>query len=869
MALTPGAALGIRPLSPWMQGFLYATAALFLLTGVQLIALSGQTDTYFAWNLTPPLAAAFLGAPFFAAGVGQLIAARQKTWAAARLGVVWLFVISGAMLAITLLHVQDFHFSSSGAAPQAAAWFWGGMFAGVPVAALLVTWAQLRVPGVDPPRHRTLPRDLRTGLTVQIAMFGITGALCLLIPGIFLTAWTYPATNLAIQIIGAGLLGFAVLTYQACRERDLTRIRPLGGILTILGALELVVLALFAGEARWSSPMTWLTVVWMVSLLPIGTQALFGRKILRLRAEKAVEKPAQATAWGGAPSRGVALEGDRPWFRHWPGDVPRSIEYPEITVPEMMDRAAQQHPDRVAYRFFGAPMTYRECEKAIHRFAAGLRQLGIRPGDRVSVMLLTTPHFPIVLGGVLEAGGIIVQTNPLYTAHELERLYNASGVVAVVTMDLFWPTLAKVKPNTKVSQVVVCDMADFLRTPIRQIYRRRKRSGLKKAGHWPLEIPNEGWVHRFSDVVATPEEPGRSVPVGPGDVAVLQYTGGTTGVPRGAVLTHRNLVASVLQSVAWMGKMAETNRVTGAAAPFHVSGLTGGLQLWVAGDENLLAPDPRDFRYILKLAQKWRATLLAGPPAMYIAMLRLPDFAKYDLSSLKLGYSTSAPLPHEVRAEFERRVGCRLLSLYGLTEACPALGNPLNAPSRDDVGIPYPDTDARIADPDDPDKTVPSGEVGELAIRGPQVMGGYWNQPEETGLILRDGWLLTGDLASMGEDGRFHIVDRKKDMINAWGYKVYPAEVEDVLYMHPGIAEAAVIGVPDPDRGEAVKAFVVRKARATVTEQDLVAFCKEHLAPVKVPNRFEFVPDLPKSIVGKVLRRALRERGEAGARAAN
>ena len=862
-----GGRQGVRPLSRWMRGLLYATCVLFVVNGIQLLFLSGDTAAYFAWTLEP-LAGATLGAAFFGLAAGQFVAARQRTWAEARVAVPWLWVLSGLLLVLTLLHSSEFHFSSPDPTARFAAWFWVATFAGIALATDVTTWAQLRKPGGAPPGKTRLPHALRIAFLLEAVLIGIPGAIYLLVPRVFFSGWLYPPTELAIQATGAGFVAIGVLAFSAYRENDIARVRPIGGLFTVFAVLELIVIGLNAGAVDWSLPLAWVFVVLLLTLLDPGTHALFGRKVLRLRAGQPEPRAetGSTSPWSGAAARHVALDGDRPWFRLWPPEVPKTLDYPEISVPELMHRAARRHPDRVAYRFFGRPMTYGECEAAIDRFAAGLRKIGVHPGDRVSLMLLTTPHFPVVLGGVLQAGGIVVQTNPLYTPHELEHLYNAAGVVAVVTMDLFWPTVAKAKPNSKVSQVVVCDMADFLGTPMRQLYTLRKRKTLKKAGRWPLEIPREAWVHRFSDIAATPSEAGKPVPMAPDDVALLQYTGGTTGVPRGAMLTHRNLVAAALQSVAWMGNGAEHNRWAGSAAPFHVSGLIGGLQLWVTGDENLLAPDPRDFRYILKLAQKWKATHLAGPPAMYIGMLRRKDFPKYDLSSLKLGYSTSAPMPREVRAEFERRAGCPLFSLYGLTESCPAIGNPLQGPRGEGVGIPYPDTDAAIVAADDPSKVLPPGEVGELAIRGPQVTKGYWNEPEATGLILKDGWLLTGDIATMGDDGYFRIMDRKKDMINAYGYKVYPAEVEDVLFTHPGVAEAAVIGVPDPDRGEAVKAFIVRKAGATVTDREIVAFCQERLAPVKVPTLLEFVPDLPKSYVGKVLRRELRERERAKAR---
>lgn len=879
-----------RPLNRWMRAVLYASSMVFIVNGVQL--LSGQTATYFAWT-AQPLSAATLGAAYFGLAAGQFIAARQRTWAAARLAVPWLWVLLGLFLGLTIVHWGEFHFASPPAIPRFAAWFWVISYAGIALASVLATGLQLRMPGGDPPRQTPLPKALRIAFILQVLLIGVPGTILLLLPKVFFPGWLYTPSELTIQATGTGFIAIGVLALHAFRENDLTRIKPLGALFTVFSVLELIVLALNVGVIDWRSPTAWTFVVLILTLVDPGTHALFGRKVLRLRKAKheapargtpgdatadrpgppgpALDKAYGATRFGepmGKPdSAADARQGgrprpiaERPWFRLWPQDVPKSLDYPEISVPELMHRAAQLYPNRAAYRFFGAPMTYWECADAVDRFAAGLRKIGVRPGDRVSVMLLSTPHAAIVLGGVLEAGGILVQTSPLYTPQEIERLYNDAGVETVVTLDLFWPKVAKVKPKTKVARVVVCDMADFLTTPVRQLYGLQKRRNLKKAGNWPLRIADEPWVYRFADLAATPPEREKAVVVKPDDVAVLQYTGGTTGIPKGAMLTHRNLVAGAFQGGVWFGNGKGPDRIVSSGVPFHVSGLIGGLQFLIRGDENILVPDPRAFGTILKELQKRKATILAGPPTMYVAMLRDPKYRKYDVRSLRASIATSAPLPHEVRVEFERWAGCRLLSAYGLTEACPAISNSLEGLERDGAGIPQSDTDAAIIDADDSGKMMATGEVGELAIRGPQVMKGYWNLPEETARVFHDDWLLTGDLATMGEDGYFTIVDRKKDMINASGYKVYPVEVEDVLFAHPAVSEAAVIGVPDAYRGETVKAFIVRKPGVAVTEQEIVAFCKERLAPYKVPKIFEFVSDLPKTVVGKVLHRELRER---------
>src|SRR3989442_1079499 len=433
----------------------------------------------------------------------------------------------------------------------------------------------------------------------------------------------------------------------------------------------------------------------------------------------------------------------RPWHRHWPNDVPRSIDYPEIRVQELLRRTADRHPDRIAVTFYGKSMSYRDLDTAADRFAAGLRRIGGKPGERGSLVLPNTPHFPIALFGTLRAGGIVLQTNPPDTPRELENLYRHAGV----------------------------------------------RTAL--------------WV------------PDRGVP----------------------------------------------DRVLVALPLFHVYGLTVLLSATFRGNEVILHPDPREIGAILRLIQKARPTIFPGVPTMYIAILRHPKLSRYDLGSIRACVSGAAPLPNEVRRAFDKITGGRIVEAYGLSEASPAThANPLAGPVKDCIGIPLPDTDAKLVDQDDASREVPGGMLCELAGRGPQVMKGYWNRPEETAAVLRDGWLLTGDLATMDAAGYFAIVDPQEDIILCSGYNVYPREVEEVLFTHPAVAEAAAVGVPDPYRGESVKAFVVLKGGTTASEADIIAFCKERLAPFKVPKQVELSTNLPKSLVGKVLRRELRDR---------
>ena len=552
---------------------------------------------------------------------------------------------------------------------------------------------------------------------------------------------------------------------------------------------------------------------------------------------------------------------EKPWFARWPPDLPRSLTYPDVPVQDLLRRTAGQHGDRPAVTFYGKTLTYRDLDAAVDRFAAGLRTIGVRAGDRVSLLLPNTPHFMVAFFAVLRAGAIVVQTNPILTPRELEVLWNDAGVTTVVALDLFWHSLSKAKAGTQVQRVVVCDAAEFLRTPLRQLYPIKKKKDLQKAGHWPLSIPREPWIHRFADLAKT-SGGSTQTPTNPDEVAVLQYTGGTTGTPKGAMLTHRNLVANAVQCAAWFVTGAQgPERVLGAIPLFHVYGLTAVMLLSIVkGGEVILYPNPRDIGAILKLIHKTKPSLFPGVPTMYIAILRHPNLAKYDLRSVRVCVSGAAPLPNEVRKQFEAATGGRIVEGYGLTEASPVTHcNPINGIVKECIGIPFPDTDAKLVDPEDASREVPPGEIGELAVRGPQVMKGYWNHPDETAAVLRNGWLLTGDIAKMDADGYFTIVDRKKDIIKTSGFLVFPAEVEEVLNKFPGVAEAAVIGVPHPERGEDIVAIVVPRPSVVLDKAAIEHHCQQHLGKQKRPRQIEIVSELPKNFLGKIQRRRLRE----------
>ena len=564
---------------------------------------------------------------------------------------------------------------------------------------------------------------------------------------------------------------------------------------------------------------------------------------------------------------------DRPWFAHWPTGVPRTIDYPHIPVERMLRQSAEDQPDTAATSFYGAELTYRELDDLVDRFAAALRKLGVRPGDRVGLIIPNSPPYVIAFFGIQRVGGIVVQTNPLYTPRELATLYADAGATVVVCLDLFLANVLKAKPATPIRHVVVADLKDFLPAPLSTFYPIRRRSDLKKAGHWPFEVPREPWIHRFRELLKTPGESERTPQaIDPDAVAVLQYTGGTTGTPKGAMLTHRSLVANAYQCASWVPRTTSGQERTLVAIPmFHIYGLMVGLLVSVRlAATMLLVPDPRDLKRLFKVIDRERPTLFPAVPTLYVALLGHPRLAQVNMRGIRACLSGAAPLPVEVRRRWEALTGGRLVEGYGLTEAATVVtANPLTEDGlvKEGVGIPFPDTDVRIVDLEAGVRDVPLGEAGELLVRGPQLMKGYWNQPEETAATLRDGWLHTGDIATMDADGYLYIVERKKDLIIASGFNVYPREVEEVLYMHPAVAEAAAVGVPDAYRGESVKAFVVLKPGGTATDREITAFCRERLAAFKVPRQVEFRTDLPKSPIGKILRRTLRDEERAKAAA--
>jgi long-chain acyl-CoA synthetase len=554
---------------------------------------------------------------------------------------------------------------------------------------------------------------------------------------------------------------------------------------------------------------------------------------------------------------------EKTWLKFYDEAVPHSLDFPDLSLPELLARTAREYPDNTALIYYNRHIPYRVLDELTSRFAAALQGLGVQPGDRVMLLLPNTPQFPIGYYGALRAGARVVPTNPQYVERELEHQINDSGSETILTLSLFYDKVAAVRPKTGLKRVIVTNIKEYLPPVLRLLFTLLKE---KREGHGVdiQGVPETYWLQDLLTQYRSAQPSPVSIDVD--DAAVLTYTGGTTGVPKGAMLTHRNLVCNAIQTSAWLGGTSAGEEVILGALPFfHCYGMTTVLNLAVeCGGAIILIPNPRDLEMVLKSISKHRPTLFPGVPTMYVAINNYPDIKKYDLSSIRACISGAAPLPLEVQERFESITGAKLVEGYGLTEASPVThANPLRGRRKaGTIGLPFPNTDAKIVHPTTR-KELPQGEIGELAIQGPQVMKGYWQRPEETAEVLADGWLYTGDISAVDEDGYFRIVDRKKDLIIASGYNIYPREVEEVLYEHEKVLEAAVAGVPDPYRGETVKAFVVLREGETATQEEIIEFCRARLAPYKCPRTVEFRTSLPKSTVGKILRRVLVEEEKA------
>ncbi|WP_268626399.1 long-chain-fatty-acid--CoA ligase [Paenibacillus alvei] len=551
---------------------------------------------------------------------------------------------------------------------------------------------------------------------------------------------------------------------------------------------------------------------------------------------------------------------EKPWLRHYPQEIDPTYDYPRQNVAQFLIDAAQEYPTRPALEFMGKQLSYERLLEECCRFANALVRLGIGRQERVAIMLPNCPQTVIAYYGTLMAGCIAVLTNPLYKERELAIQLADSGAAAIITLDVLYPRVRAAQARTTLRHAIITSIKDYLPFPKNVLFALKMKKNVQAAG-----ITYDDHVHAFVPLL-------KSVPPrfmcaevdGEHDLALLQYTGGTTSTPKGVMLTHQNLVANTMQSAAWFYKVKRGEEIFLGALPFfHVFGMTILMNLCtLCRGMNVLVPkfEPSE---MLRIIHKLRPTVFPGAPTMYISLINHPDTDRYDLSSIHTCISGAASLPLEVQEKFEAITGCVLIEGYGLTEASPITHANLLWGKRKNgsIGIPFPDTEAKIVDSYTGEE-LPQGEVGELVVRGPQVMKGYWNKPEETVTALRDGWLYTGDLGRQDEDGFFSIIDRKKDLIIAGGFNIYPREVEEVLYEHPCVKEAVVVGVPDSYRGETVKAYIVTRTGTHVTQEELNVWCRERMASFKVPRQYEFRSELPKTIAGKVLRRMLLEEEE-------
>ena len=564
---------------------------------------------------------------------------------------------------------------------------------------------------------------------------------------------------------------------------------------------------------------------------------------------------------------------EKPWLNEYDSGVPASIEYPRVPVHQFLLDSAAKYPDKTALIYgnvveplgnmlMDTTMSYGQLLELTQRFAAALQQVGVQKGDRVAIHLPNCPQFVIAYYATLMIGGIVVPCNPQYVPRELEHQFNDSGATVAVTLSLTYPLVKQIRDKTQIQHVIVTNIKEYFPGLLKFLFTVAKE---KKEGHFQ-DISGDANTYWFQDVLLQAPAQPDPVEVTLEDTGVLMYTGGTTGISKGAQLTHRNLVANALQVRWWMWDLQEGKEVMMTALPlYHSYAMTVCMNVSTyLGSRMILIPNPRVLDHVLKSINKHKPTLFPGVPAMYVSVTNHPDIGQYDVSSIRACISGAAGLPPEVQEGFEKLTGGKLVEGYGLSEATPVTHcNPIYGKRKEGswIGLPVPDTEAAIMDLETGEKTLGVGDVGELCIRGPQVMKGYWNMPTETDNSLRGGWLHTGDIARMDSDGFFQIVDRKKDMIlGTGGYNIYPREVEDVLYEHPKVLEAAVAGVPvGREKGERVKAYVVLKPGETATEDEMIEYCRENLAPYKVPKFVEFRDELPKTMVGKILRRVLVE----------
>lgn len=547
------------------------------------------------------------------------------------------------------------------------------------------------------------------------------------------------------------------------------------------------------------------------------------------------------------------------WARHYDPGVPLHLSYPRIPLYQLQDDAEARTPDAPCCRFFGRRFSFRQLREASDRLAAALRADGVRPGDRVGLLLPNSPQYIIAYYGALKAGAVVVPLNPLYTERELAFHFTDSGAATVITIPLFLDKVTPLIGSTPLRRAIYARMADYLPFPLSLAQGVQEGRLLRQARGTA--------VVDLKTLLARPLPADfRPAPVDPDSMALLIYSGGTTGVAKGIMLSHSACVANAHQIAAW-GQLDASQRLLAVLPLFHGFGMSVTMNTPIlVGGEAVLMPRFKA-RDVVKAIQKEKPTFFIGVPTMFVALSSLPDIARYDLSSLKGIFVGAAPLTKAIKEGFEAKTGARMIEGYGLTEAVTAImANPYRGQHKlGSIGIPFPDVDMKIVSLDD-GRELPPGELGEIILTSPTLMLGYYNQPQETAKALVDGWLYTGDIGMMDEDGYFYITDRKKELIIVGGFNVFPREIDELIYQHPKVKEGIAVGVPDAYKGERIKVFLVLKDGATTTQDEMLSYFREHLTAYKVPSEVEFRTELPKSMIGKILRRQLREEEVQNAR---
>ncbi|MDY6863011.1 MAG: long-chain fatty acid--CoA ligase [Thermodesulfobacteriota bacterium] len=543
------------------------------------------------------------------------------------------------------------------------------------------------------------------------------------------------------------------------------------------------------------------------------------------------------------------------WHNSYPFEIPPKIDYHREPLFSFLENSANNFPDKIAVRYYGLKLSYRKLKRCTEKFAGSLSDLGVKKGDRIALVFPNSPQMIITLYAAFKLGFIAVPVNPLYTEREMEWQIKNSDAQVIITFEKFFKKIEKIKINLNISKIIISKIYDFLPfylIPPLYIKERRSRNSRVTKGkdiYFFKELIRKGRPKKSMDVVQE-------------DIALLQYTGGTTGLPKGVILTHRNLVSNVLQTAHWFYESKKGSEIILSVIPFfHIFGLTVALNFPIFLAATIILAPGFELINILKMISKYQPTLFPGTPAMFSAISRHRQISKYNLTSIQFCISGSAPLTKKVQQDFTRVTGSKLVEGFGLTESSPVTHcNPFNGRDKEgSIGLPVPDTMCKIVDIETGEKVLGIEEEGELCIKGPQVMEGYMKSELETQKVLKNGWLYTGDIARMDKDGYFYIVDRKKDLILSGGYNIYPQEVDEILCLHPEIKEAATIGIPDRLRGEKVVAFIVTGSDVKIDKKKILKYCRERLAKYKIPSEIKIVRELPKSSIGKILRKDIRK----------